>query len=149
MKGKTAVIVLVVVILLIAGAVTYGVIRSGTVKKKIKIISDAIDSGIGALGTDVDSVLANVKIDSSYHISKADLQKLKDAKGPSYAPDHPEYILQVLAGKTKAQIKSILADFLSTYQIKLNDHLNNIFDDLTGYDTNGYQKVLSMVINAK
>jgi hypothetical protein len=149
MKGKTAVIILVVVILLIAGAVTYGVIRSGTVKKKVKIISDAIDSGMGVLGTDLDSVLANVKTDTAYHISKSDLQKLKDAKGPSYAPDHPEYISQVLTGKTKAQIKSILADFLSTYQIKLNDHLNMIFDDLTGYDSEGYQKVLNLVINAK
>lgn len=149
MKGKTAVIVLIVVVLLVAGVITYGILRSKSVKEKVKIISDAIDSRVGALGTDIDSVLANIKPDASYKAMDSDLTKLYSAKGPVYSTDHPEYITQVLQGKTKAQIKSIISAFLNKYNKKLNDHLNDIFDNLTGYDTAGYQAVLNLVRNAR
>ncbi len=149
MKGKTAIIILIVVILLVVGAITYGILRSKSVKAKTKIISDAIDSGMGVLGTDIDSVLANVKPDPIYKAKDTDLIKLFEAKGPVYSIDHPEYINQTLTGKSKAQIKVILSSFLSKYNKKLNDHLNEIFDNVTGYDTAGYQTVLNLIRNAK
>ena len=66
-----------------------------------------------------------------------------------FLPDHPEYINQVLSGKTKAQIKAIFAQFQSKYGVKFNDHLNIIFDDTFGYDSKGYLNVMSIVSAAR
>ncbi len=148
-KDKIVFWVMVIVTVFIIAGIVYAIIRSGKVKEKTKIISDAIDSKVGALGTDIDSLLANVKADTTYRVLDTDLVKLYSAKGPIYKTDSPEYIGQVLTGKTKAQIKSIIGAFLGKYQIKFNDHLNNIFDDTFGYDSKGYENVLNIVRNAR
>ena len=103
--------ILVITILVIVSAIAYAILRSRSVRKKIAMIEQAIDRGVGELGKDIDSVLLNVKIDSSYNPSASDLDKLKSAKGSWYWVDHPEYITQVFSGKTKGQIKAIVSAF--------------------------------------
>jgi hypothetical protein len=148
-KPKTFIIILAVVIFIIIGIVVYAILRKRSVDIKVKMISDAIDQGVGTLGTDIDSLLVSTKSDPSYVLSSADLSKLKSAKGSWYSTDHPEYITQVLGGKTKAQIKAIVTQFQNSTGIKFNDHLNDIFSDVTGYDTAGYNSVLNIVKSAK
>jgi ABC-type Zn2+ transport system substrate-binding protein/surface adhesin len=147
-KKKIIFIGFVFVILLAIGITIYAIMRKRKVDKKVHIISAAIDQGVGELGTDIDSVLLNT-VAANYALPASDLKKLKDAKGSWYSIDHPEYINQVLAGKTKAQDKAIINQFQVKYGIKFNDHLNDIFSDTTGYDTAGYNSVLNLVRNAK
>lgn len=148
-KKKVIFIGVIILVIVIIGIIVYAIVRKNKLNKNAAIVSAAIDGGIGVLGTDVDSLLVSTKADSYFSLSEADMKKLKDAKGSWYAPDHPEYIIQILSGKTKAQIKSIFNQFQSKFGIKFNDHLNSIFDDITGYDTKGYQSVMDLIRNAK
>ncbi|GAL83420.1 hypothetical protein MYP_647 [Sporocytophaga myxococcoides] len=135
-------------IILIVGIIIYAITRKKKIAEEISTIRQTINSDVGLLGEDIDSVLVNVT-PANYTLPQADLEKLRNAKGSYLFPDHPEYINQVLAGKSKAQIKAICAQFQNAYGIKFNDHLNSIFSDLFGYDTAGYQAVLNIVKSAK
>ncbi len=148
MSNKLKFWTIIIISLLVIALIVYIIIRSKKVKERSRVISDAIDKGIGALGKDIDSILVNVSADPSYVVSQAVIDKLSDAKGSYIMPDHPEYIVEVFAGKTKSQIKSIINKFTSQYG-KFNDHLNSIFDDTFGYDTEGYNKILGIVMNAR
>lgn len=147
-KERKIAIAFIAVIMIIIAIIVYVIIRKKKVECNYQSIIRAIDKGAGLLGTDIDSVLANVKCDVSYNVSVSDIKKLKSAKGSWYSVDHPEYIGQVFAGKRKSQIKCIINRFEAEHG-RFNDHLNNIFDDLTGFDTSGYNNVLNIVRNAK
>lgn len=147
-KKKVIFLGFVALVVIAIGIIIYVIARKKSIAAKTQIISDAINSGTGALGTDVDSLLVNV-VAANYSLSDADLQHLKDADGGWTGLDHPEYINQVLSGKTKAQIKAIFAQFQAKYGIKFNDHLNKIFSDTFGYDTKGYQNIMSIVKAAR
>lgn len=147
-KQRKIAIAFVVVILIAIAITVYVILRKKRIECNYQSIIRAIDKGAGLLGTDIDSVLANVKCDVSYTVSDADIKKLKSAKGSWYTVDHPEYIGQVFSGKGKSQIKCIVNKFEAMHG-RFNDHLNNIFDDITGFDTSGYNNVLNIVRNAK
>lgn len=147
-KNKKIFLLFIVVLLVTITVTVYAVLRTRSVRKKMAVISQAIDRGVGELGKDIDSVLINVTADSSYRPAQVDLEKLKDAKSAFWF-DKPENITAVFKGKTKAQIKSIINAFESRYGIRFNDHLNDIFSDVTGYDTAGYQGIITLVQNAR
>lgn len=149
MENKKYLIILIIIILFAGGVTFYAVRRKKKINGRVEELRKLVSSNVGLLGEDIDSVLVNVKEDTSYNPSKADLEKIKNAKTAWYQQDKPEDIMAVLKGKTKGQIKRIISRFASEYGIKLNDHLNEIFSDVTGYDTVGYQKILTIVKNAR
>jgi hypothetical protein len=149
LNGKKTFLLLIFVVLLTVGIITYAILRTRSVRKKMSMIEQAIDRGVGELGKDIDSVLVNIKTDTSYSPLKSDLEKLKAAKSSFYWVDKPENITAVFSSKTKGQIKAIVIAFESQYGKKFNDHLNDIFSDVTGYDSSGYQRVINQVQNAR
>ncbi len=144
---KTKVYLLFGFLALIVAVVVYAIINKNIKNRNAKAIGDAIDQGIGTLGTDIDSLLFNTKIESGYNTPKADLQKLKDAQGTF--SDSPDNFAQVFSGKSKARIKKIVKDFQAAYGIKLNDYINEVFDDTFGYDSKRYDQLLNLIRSAK
>lgn len=143
-KVKIYILIALVVILIAIGVYIY-------LSKKKKdanaaIILSAINQGVGVQGTDIDSLLFSVTAESGYNTPKADLQKLKDAHGTFI--DSPDNFKEVFAGKSKARIKKVAQDFMATYGIKLNDYINEVFSDLTGFDTTRYNQLLNIIRSA-
>lgn len=148
---RSAKIGLIIIGVLLVSAIIYAVMRKKKIDGELEELYKAIDSDVGLLGEDIDSVLLNIKEDPNYKASKGELEKLKNAKTSFYTPDRPQDVEAVLKGKTKAQLKGLFRQFAVQYAIKFNDHLNSMFSDYGGttYDTAGYQRILTIIKNAK
>lgn len=151
LSSKSKVYILIALLSLLAIVSLWIIISKKRKNKNAELVNAAISQGVGFLGEDIDSLLFNTKAESGYNTPKDDLEKLKNAKGTIYTGyiDSPDNFKEVLSGKSKSRIKKIIQDFQSAYGIKLNDHINEVFDDLTGYDSKRYDQLLNIVRSAK
>lgn len=139
---KYRLIILIVLIVIIIAGLVYYFNKKRIVKEKVVRVNFAIDSNIGLVGTDVDSVLLNVKQDDRYTPSNSDLLKMND--------DDEDIIVTALKGKTKAQIKKMVSVFASKFGKKFNDHLNESFTHwYRPYEKDSYKMILTTIQNAK
>jgi hypothetical protein len=136
-------------IALLIGVVVYLIIRKNQIKKRTIEVRTAIRADIGLMGEDIDQILYNVKPDAGYRVSEADILKLWEAKQPWYLLDRAGNFKEVLTGKTKAQIKSIMLAFQNKYGKKLNSHINEVLSDVNGYDKKTYEQILFVVKSAR
>ncbi len=138
---KHKLIILIVLLVIITGGLVYYFMRKKQVEEKVLKISAAIDSGVGALGLDVDSVLVNIKEDTSFIPLKSDLLSMNS--------DDEDVIVMAFKNKNKSQIKRMLSVYKNTYNEKFNDHLNDVFSHwYRPYETDSYQMILSAISSA-
>lgn len=147
MSTRVKVYILIALIVISIAITTYVLITKGIKNRNAEEIKKAIDNHVGEQGIDLDGLLYSTTADSSA-ASIADLEKLKAASGGMFGLDKPDNFKDVFLGKSKKKLKRLLVDFQSKYGIKLNDYVNTVFDDLTGYDTDRYNQLLDIVRNA-
>jgi len=140
LSDKNKKIVFIILSVIIIAGLVYYFLKKKKVKEKVAIISASIVNGIGALGTDVDMALSNVAA-ASYMATERELLLMNDSDA--------DEIIKAFVGKTKSQIKKMVADYQSRYGKKFNDHLNDEFDHWYGYDSDSYAKVLNTINSAR
>ena len=146
---RLKVYILIGLIVTAIALVIYTILSKKKKNENAVIIAEAIDQSIGVLGTDIDALLFPVHIESGYNTPKADLEKMFNADGGTFMPDSPDAFKEVFMGKTKARIKKIVSDFQKQYGKKLNDHINYVFDNTWGYDSDRYNELLNLIRSAQ
>ncbi len=135
---KTRTIIIIALIAITITITVLVIVRKKKVQEKILRISDAIEKGAGALGTDVNSVLLNTSKDSHFSTSASDMALMHSTDADT--------IIKAFSGKTKGQIKTMMDQFKAKYGVDFNDYLNDVFDPwYWTYDTAAYNKVLNTI----
>ena len=142
--NKKRIIILVVAVLILVSVFVYAKIARGKKRTRLAELKQAIREGIGANGSDIDSILVQVKPDSTYKLSGTDLSLMKEASG--YVYDKPENFAKVLTGKSKARIKALSEQMKASSDFQMS--LQNWIDKV-GVSTGQMDQILAIVKQAK
>lgn len=139
MSGKNLVILLFVLLLLATAAVIYATKKRKERNKEINDIVELINSNTGIEGEDIKQILFK-SAPAAVSDAKALAEKIKNAKG--YINDSEDDVYEVLAGKTKGQLKTIQTTFQNSF--------GDLDDFLKGWmSSTEYNKVLTIVKSSK
>ncbi len=142
--NKRRIIILVAAAIILASVFVYAKIARNKKRIRLADLKQAIREGIGANGTDIDSLLVQVKPDPTYTFSGVDLTLMKVSKGVVY--DKPENFAKVLTGKSKARIKALSEQMKanSDFQMSLQKWIDSV-----GVSAGQMEQIFSIIKQAK